>query len=319
LLRGHTPNEYAYSFNGKRDDEETGTQDYGMRIYNPSLGRFLTVDPLQKEYPELTPYQFASNRPIDGIDLDGLEFTKYWNKDNIINRTKGLIDNPLLINQRGAGTCVIAAVTYLLIRDQPKKFQAAVVNLYVYGSAKVNDYEIAPGKHLFEVDPTKKSNLTHNKTYENESVDWIFLSSVQDSQNMMWDFDGVKKDWADQGNSRAVQKDLMQRMLGYTEFNEHTVGGAPTNYINLVKTVNGNIDNGYNYILSIDTRLIDGYEGTDGGLHAVTLTSKINTTIVNDKTVYSFTIQTWGHEKGEKVTATQEEMDKYFSGYIGGK
>ena len=32
------------------------------------------MDPIAKEYAELTPYQFASNRPIDGIDLDGLEF-----------------------------------------------------------------------------------------------------------------------------------------------------------------------------------------------------------------------------------------------------
>lgn len=32
------------------------------------------MDPLTKSYPMLTPYQFASNRPIDGIDLDGLEY-----------------------------------------------------------------------------------------------------------------------------------------------------------------------------------------------------------------------------------------------------
>jgi len=46
-------------------------QDYGMRIYDPRLGRFLSVDPLTKSYPELTPYQFASNKPINSIDLDG--------------------------------------------------------------------------------------------------------------------------------------------------------------------------------------------------------------------------------------------------------
>jgi hypothetical protein len=44
-----------------------------MRIYNPRLGRFLSVDPIFKKYPELTPYQFASNSPILFIDLDGLE------------------------------------------------------------------------------------------------------------------------------------------------------------------------------------------------------------------------------------------------------
>jgi hypothetical protein len=49
------------------------TYDYGFRIYNPALGRFLSVDPLTKEYPYYTPYQFAGNMPINCIDLDGLE------------------------------------------------------------------------------------------------------------------------------------------------------------------------------------------------------------------------------------------------------
>ena len=68
---------YRYGFNGKEDDKETNnitTYDYGFRIYSPALGRFLSVDPLTKKYPSLTPYQFASNSPIAGVDLDGLEF-----------------------------------------------------------------------------------------------------------------------------------------------------------------------------------------------------------------------------------------------------
>lgn len=40
---------------------------------DPRIARFLSVDPLTKEYPMLTPYQFASNTPIWAIDLDGLE------------------------------------------------------------------------------------------------------------------------------------------------------------------------------------------------------------------------------------------------------
>lgn len=42
-------------------------------ISENALIRFLSTDPLTKKYPELTPYQFASNTPIQGIDLDGLE------------------------------------------------------------------------------------------------------------------------------------------------------------------------------------------------------------------------------------------------------
>jgi len=44
-----------------------------MRIYDTRVGRFLSVDPLTPKYPELTPYQFGSNNPIENIDLDGLE------------------------------------------------------------------------------------------------------------------------------------------------------------------------------------------------------------------------------------------------------
>jgi len=73
--------EYRYGFNGKESDKETygdgNIYDYGFRIFNPRLGKFLSVDPLTKSYPELTPYQFASNRPIDGVDLDGLEYMIY--------------------------------------------------------------------------------------------------------------------------------------------------------------------------------------------------------------------------------------------------
>jgi hypothetical protein len=47
--------------------------DYGFRIYNPAIAKFLSVDPLTADYPFYTPYQFAGNTPIQFIDLDGLE------------------------------------------------------------------------------------------------------------------------------------------------------------------------------------------------------------------------------------------------------
>jgi hypothetical protein len=45
-----------------------------MRENDPRIGgRFWSVDPLTKKYPELSPYQFASNSPIQSTDLDGRE------------------------------------------------------------------------------------------------------------------------------------------------------------------------------------------------------------------------------------------------------
>jgi RHS repeat-associated protein len=71
-----------YSFNGQEKDDEvygsTGTiQDYGFRMYDSRICRFISVDPIACKYPELTPYQFASNTPLWGIDLDGLEVKVY--------------------------------------------------------------------------------------------------------------------------------------------------------------------------------------------------------------------------------------------------
>ena len=60
LSRVALPNsgkDYKFGFNGKLNDNEVkgglgNQQDYGMRIYDPRVGRFLSVDPLIKDYPD---------------------------------------------------------------------------------------------------------------------------------------------------------------------------------------------------------------------------------------------------------------------------
>jgi RHS repeat-associated protein len=81
---------YRFGFNGKEKDNEVKggdglQQDYGMRIYDSRLGRFLSVDPLSKNFAFYSPYQYAGNKPIRFVDLDGEEeanpsfFTKALN------------------------------------------------------------------------------------------------------------------------------------------------------------------------------------------------------------------------------------------------
>ncbi len=85
-------NGYRYGFNGKEDDKDAGEgiQDYGMRIYDGRLGRFLSVDPLSKDYPWNSTYAFAENDVIRSIDLDGLEkliANEYYDKNNELTKT----------------------------------------------------------------------------------------------------------------------------------------------------------------------------------------------------------------------------------------
>jgi len=73
--RTYNAEKYRYGFNGKEKDPNISKDDYdyGMRIYDARIARFLSVDPLTKTYPFYTPYQFAGNKPIIAVDLDGKE------------------------------------------------------------------------------------------------------------------------------------------------------------------------------------------------------------------------------------------------------
>ncbi|MBX3101776.1 MAG: hypothetical protein KF690_04655 [Bacteroidetes bacterium] len=72
-------NGYRYAFNGKERNAEFGEDDYdyGERMYDARIGRFLSVDPLTSSFPHYSPYQFAGNKPIQAVDLDGSEELLY--------------------------------------------------------------------------------------------------------------------------------------------------------------------------------------------------------------------------------------------------
>jgi RHS repeat-associated protein len=71
--------EYKYGFNGMEKDDETKGQgnsiNYKYRMHDPRVGRFFSVDPLAADYPHNSPYAFSENRIIDGVELEGLEYT----------------------------------------------------------------------------------------------------------------------------------------------------------------------------------------------------------------------------------------------------
>jgi len=44
-------------------------------MHDPRVGRFFATDPMADKYPWNSPYAFAENKVIQGIDQDGL----FWN------------------------------------------------------------------------------------------------------------------------------------------------------------------------------------------------------------------------------------------------
>ncbi len=72
---GLLKNQNLYNDKELIDEADLNWYDYGFRNYDAQIGRFPQLDPLTDDYPELTPFQYASNDPIANIDLDGLEGT----------------------------------------------------------------------------------------------------------------------------------------------------------------------------------------------------------------------------------------------------
>jgi RHS repeat-associated protein len=66
---------YRYGFNGKENDNEVqgvgNSVDFGARIYDSRVGRFLSIDPFAKNNPSETHYGFAGNSPIKFVDWMG--------------------------------------------------------------------------------------------------------------------------------------------------------------------------------------------------------------------------------------------------------
>ena len=65
--------DYNYLYNGKElhKDFSFDMAAYGARFYDPSIGRFTSVDPMTEERNWLSPYNYVQNNPINRIDPDG--------------------------------------------------------------------------------------------------------------------------------------------------------------------------------------------------------------------------------------------------------
>jgi RHS repeat-associated protein len=255
-----------FGFQGQETDEElwSGAVSYKYRVEDPRLGRFFSVDPLAPKYAYNSTYAFSENRVIDGVELEGLEFTKYLDRKRVEARTDALIAKPGRINQGGAGTCSMAAITFLWINIEPNVFKTAVMKLYDDGSVIVRDYNIEPDNHLFNVNPVGNSNIYKGKGSDYQA-DWMILSSLQDSQNSFYDFDGISNDDDGAGNGDSDINEVMKKLLGYTTVTTKTFVET-----NLDKNNNLNFstaDQTFQY-LQENFNTLDGYK-TVGGVMAL--------------------------------------------------
>lgn len=87
-LSGALTNKFLY--NGKEFQGEMGLNwnDYGARMYDPSISRFLTLDPKAEIYSYWSPYLYGANNPIRYEDTNG-----EGPGDRVLGFAAALVDN----------------------------------------------------------------------------------------------------------------------------------------------------------------------------------------------------------------------------------
>jgi RHS repeat-associated protein len=179
---------YRYGFNGKENDNEVkgegNQQNYGMRIYDPRLGKFLSVDPLTKNFPFYSPYHFAGNNPIANKDLDGGEpqnFMVNWQYHSLFNPKSGAsngmnisVDDPKLghVTVEGVYDSWTKQTWFIHQDDQGNSYYLKNIN----GDKQTLSYSADPHHKLiggqfekFETQDAKQTRLT-NEFLDNFSI-----------------------------------------------------------------------------------------------------------------------------------------------------
>ena len=93
-------NRWRYS--GKEEQKAINSTlpliDYGARMYDPTIARWMSVDPMAEKYYPMSPYGYCDNNPIIIIDPKGLEWTENNNRITVsvnLTNSAGVSSNQL--------------------------------------------------------------------------------------------------------------------------------------------------------------------------------------------------------------------------------
>lgn len=182
-MAGRTENNnYRFGFNGKEKDpsgqwSNQSHYDYGFRIYNPTIGKFLSVDPLTMEFPWYTPYQFAGNKPIWAIDLDGLEeliYTENFAKSELGKSVIGISNQTSLMKSfnsalKGQSNYDVYAATF---NSTITDYDNVVKSLKISSEGHVSSSKFAKGV-MFNVDNQTDFNNLRKTSFIFNSIEGL--------------------------------------------------------------------------------------------------------------------------------------------------
>ena len=157
--RYSSPGSFRYGFNNKEKDNEIKGEGNGIayenRIYDPRIAKWLSIDPLQKKYPNESPYNFTSDNPIYFADKDG--------KDKITIVT--------IIGKDGK-------TTQLTLRDKTQfdyMRDASAGGGYIYLKRDINETDVIDLRATHGQSALKKREISYSdQAYKSNSWEYYF-------------------------------------------------------------------------------------------------------------------------------------------------
>jgi RHS repeat-associated protein len=117
--------------------------DFGARMYDARVGRWLSLDPLQSKYPNLSPYNFVANNPILYIDPDGKKIVISGNQKFVSLVQQDLAK--LLTTEKGRAILAVLSASKIEYKISEINFIHAVANgkgiAYLSNPALASDYD----------------------------------------------------------------------------------------------------------------------------------------------------------------------------------
>jgi RHS repeat-associated protein len=185
-----------YKFGSKELDRTNGLDfyDFEWRLYDPAVGRFLTMDPMAEKYYSVSPYAYCLNNPVKYIDPTGL--APIYAPDGTFLGTDedGLQGCPLILNRADftQGMARDDAQKVLWTGELTKKARAKM-DEHVAGLSSRPDYDgvvsIAEGIAWAKDHPGALDNPTPDNTLYIDAAkcNFGFLSTSD------FKYDGVKE------------------------------------------------------------------------------------------------------------------------------
>ena len=101
IIRPTDRSEYQYKYQGqeRQDELSLNWDSFKWRNYDYAIGRFMSIDPLAEKYAYQSPYNFAENKVIDHIELEGLEGLHHTIVDKAGNTSHIIEKNIVFLRQ----------------------------------------------------------------------------------------------------------------------------------------------------------------------------------------------------------------------------